>query len=271
MNNGHPLPIVLHHGMFGFGQFQFGNFRMSYFTGVDKEIARRGHPIVVSRVHPTGGIARRARQLKETILRQLSILNRENDKVLLLAHSMGGLDARYMISKLGMEDRVAALLTVTSPHRGSAYADWAVRHLGRRLGGIQLMNFLGVDVQGVVDVTTEGAARFNDEVPDAPGVQYFSVSCARPWKQMTPLLMPSYHLIYAAEGDNDGLVSVRSSTWRTHLGVWPADHLHSINKRYLLEVGETRTGDITPYYMKALETVLRAVGAPTPPHRIAAG
>ena len=253
------IPIVLHHGMFGFGQFQFGKFRMSYFTGVDKELARRGHPIVISRVHPTGGIPRRARQLKETIFRQLSILGLEGRKVVVLAHSMGGLDARYMISKLGMEDRVAALLTVTAPHRGSAYADWAVRHLGRRLGGLQVMNFLGFDVQGVVDTTMEACERFNEEVPDVPGIRYFSVSCARPWKQITPLLMPSYALIYDVEGDNDGIVSVRSSRWGEHLGVWPADHLHSINKRYLIEVGEHKTGDITPYYTAALDKVLSSL------------
>jgi len=250
------IPIVLHHGMFGFGQFQVGNFRMSYFTGVDREIARRGHPLIVSRVHPTGAIARRAMQLKETVLRQSAILGLGGRKLLVLAHSMGGLDARYMISKLAMADRVAALLTVTTPHRGSAYADWAVRNLGRRLGGLQVMNFLGIDVQGILDVTTEACARFNEEVKDAAGVKYFSVSCARPWAKSTPLLMQSNRVIYEAEGDNDGLVSVRSSTWGTHLGVWPADHLHSINKRYLVEVGEQKTGSITPYYMKALERVL---------------
>src|SRR5262249_5187529 len=34
------------------------------------------------------------------------------------AHSMGGLDARYMISRLGMAKRVLSLTTIATPHRG---------------------------------------------------------------------------------------------------------------------------------------------------------
>ena len=39
---------------------------------------------------------------------------------------MGGLDSRYMISKLDMADRVLSLTTLGTPHRGTAFADWAV-------------------------------------------------------------------------------------------------------------------------------------------------
>ena len=51
---------------------------------------------------------------------------------------MGGLDARYMIGQLGMADRVAALLTVTTPHRGSPYADWCGAPPGPRLRGLRV-------------------------------------------------------------------------------------------------------------------------------------
>src|SRR5947209_5831161 len=141
-NNSNPrsssmLPVVLHHGMFGFGNFQLGRFKLSYFAGgIEQAISQRGHPLIVSRVHPTAAIATRARQLKETILRRLEILGRPRDRVVIIAHSMGGLDARYMISCMGMENRVAALATISSPHHGSSYADWCLRHLGQRLGGL---------------------------------------------------------------------------------------------------------------------------------------
>ena len=249
------IPIVLHHGLFGFGNFELGGVKVSYFSGIDRAIAERGHPLIISRVHPTAGIATRARELKETILRQLDILGREKDPVLIIAHSMGGLDARYMISKLGMDDRVAALLTVTSPHRGSPYADWCLKHLGKRLGGLQLVNLLGLDVNAVIDLTTESCRRFNEEIHDSPRVKYYSVSAARPWHRVPPWAMHAHKVIADVEGENDSLVSVKSSTWATHLGVWPADHWHTINKRFVLELKEP-TGDITPYYMKALDRVL---------------
>jgi triacylglycerol lipase len=245
-------PIVLHHGLLGFGDVKVGPIKLSYFAGIDRAITERGHPLIVSRVHPTGSIERRARELKEIILRQLKVLDRDNGKVVIIAHSMGGLDARYMISKLGMDDRVAALVTITTPHRGSPYADWCLRNLGQRLGGLQLMNLIGLDVRAVSDLTTASCAAFNEEVLDAPGVRYFSVSAARPWHRVPPFAVHAHKVITDAEGPNDSLVSVKSSTWGEHLGVWPADHWHTINHRMVVELKD-RTGDITPYYVKVLD------------------
>ncbi len=253
------IPVVLHHGLFGFGQMSAGPVRLTYFRGIDHAIAAMGHPLIVSRVHPTAAVATRARQLKETILRQLEIMGRPREKVLLVAHSMGGLDARYMITKLGMDSHVAALLTVTTPHRGSPLADWCVRNLGNRLGGYRIMNLLGVDVQAAHDLCTETCAKFNEQVPDMPGVRYFSVSAARPWNKMPAFAIPSHRIIYQAEGDNDSIVSVKSSTYATHLGTWPADHFHTINKRFTLDLKDP-TGDIAPYWANAVKEVVQRAG-----------
>ena len=255
------IPIVLHHGLMGLGNIKAGPITLSYFRNIDRALAVRGHPLIVTRVHPTAGITTRARQLKETILRRLEILGRPRDPVLIVAHSLGGLDARYMIAKLGMDERVAALLTVSTPHRGTPYADWCLRHLGERLGGLRLMQTLGLDVQAVNDLTTESCRRFNEQVPDCPHVRYFSVGGARPWHRVPPFALHSYKVIFEAEGDNDSLVSVKSSTWATHLGVWPADHWHTINHRLVIELKD-RTGDITPYYLDALDK-MRQAGAQT--------
>jgi triacylglycerol lipase len=257
------VPIVLHHGLMGFGEFSAGPMKVSYFGRIGRGIAARGHPLIISWVHPTAGIVTRARQLKETILRQLDILGRPHEPVVVVAHSMGGLDARYMIARLGMEDRVAALLTVTTPHRGSPFADFSVLHLGR-LGALKLLGAAGVDVQGANDLTTWSCRKFNEQVPDSPKVKYFSISAARPWRLIPAFALPAYKLVYAAEGDNDSLVSVKSSTWGTHLGVWPADHWHTLNKRFVLELKDP-TGDITPYYLAALDKVLAGCGQHLPP------
>jgi triacylglycerol lipase len=255
----HPLPIILHHGLFGYESVGIGKFRWAYFQGIDKALRRAGYPIVVTKVHPTGGIARRATQLKSAIEAGLAELNGSGQgKFIIVGHSMGGLDARYMIQELGMADRVAALLTVTTPHRGSPYADWCVRHVGKRLGAFELMDFLGLDVDAARDLTTESCARFNERIKDVPGVKYFSVSAAREWPKVAPFVLHSHKVVFDAEGENDGLVSVRSSTWGTHLGTWRADHFHTINKRYVLEF-RNRTGNIAPYYVRAVEQVIASL------------
>lgn len=239
----------------GFGNFRIGRFRMAYFSGgIERAIAQRGHPLIVTRVHPTAGVATRARQLKQTILRQLEILGRSDEPVIILGHSMGGLDARYMITCLGMAPRVRALVTIATPHHGSAYADWCLRHLGQRLGGLGLARFLGLDVQAMIDLTTQSCERFNTVVPDSPQVRYYSISGARPWNKVPPFALHGWRILQAAEGDNDCLVSVRSSIWGKHLGVWPADHFHQINKRFVLEM-KNKTGDITPYYLSLLDAL----------------
>jgi len=249
------LPVILHHGFLGTGDIKLGPVKLSYFRGIDRAIASRGHPLIVTRVHPTGSIERRARELKEQILRGLKAQDCQRQRIILIAHSMGGLDARYMISKLGMDDQVAALLTVTTPHRGSSYADWCIENVGQRLGGLRLMKMLGLDIEALSDLTTANCRKFNRAVKNAPGVQYFSVSASRPWHRVPPFALHSFKVIEAAEGDNDGLVSVKSSTWGEHLGVWPADHFHSVNHKMIMEI-KNKTGDITPFYLKALEHVV---------------
>jgi len=64
-------------------------------------------------------------------------------------------------------------VTICTPHRGSAYADWCLENLGRKLGGIRLMKLLGLDVRAVRDLTPEYCARFNERYPDAPDVEVF--------------------------------------------------------------------------------------------------
>src|ERR1700690_2535874 len=111
-------PIVLHHGLFGHGDWHWGPLRWSYFKGIDRAIAARGYPLIITGVHPTAGVATRGRQLKETILRRLDEMGKRGERVVILAHSLGGLDARYMIRHLGMAGHVKALVTVCTPHHG---------------------------------------------------------------------------------------------------------------------------------------------------------
>jgi triacylglycerol lipase len=248
------LPVVLHHGLFGHGDIHLGPVKFSYFKGIDRAITNAGHPLIVTHVHPTSSIANRAAQLKEQILRRVHALGRGNPKVILMAHSMGGLDARYAVSKLGMDRHVAAVVTISTPHRGSPFADWVLDNLGRKMRGMQLANFLGLDLRAAMDLTTVGCEEFNKTVLDMPGVKYYSVSAARPWMMIPPFALFSHRVVQLMEGDNDGLVSVKSSTWGEHQGTWKADHWHTINRRWMPEL-KNPTGDIAPLWLKLLETV----------------
>jgi triacylglycerol lipase len=250
------IPIILHHGLFGYDQLSLGRLKISYFHRIDRALAAAGHPLILSRVHPTAPIERRASELKKNILREINRQSLAGRKMLLIAHSMGGLDARYMIHRLGMAGHIAALLTISTPHHGSPYADWCLRHIGQRLRALRLFQQLGIDVRGIHQLTPRACHRFNEQIPNHPAVRYFSISAARPWHHVPPFAWYSHHLIQQAEGDNDGLVSVRSAQWGTHLATWPADHWHTVNKRFVLEL-KNPTGDITPHYLDAVQRIAR--------------
>jgi len=248
-----PTPIVLHHGLFGFGNFKLGPVAVSYFRGVDRALAERGHPLIVPRVHPTGSIERRAGRLKAVIERESAARGLDGRRVVVVAHSMGGLDARHMVTHLGMARRVAAIVTVSTPHRGSSYADWCLTHLCERLGAFKVTDLLGLDVSAVNDLTRDACARFNAATPDAAGVRYYSVAAARPRHRVAPVFYHSHGVVTANEGENDGLVSVASAQWGECLGTWAADHLHVIGRRLAPELLEPVTGDIAPYYLRAMD------------------
>jgi triacylglycerol lipase len=140
---------------------------------------------------------------------------------------MGGLDARYMVSRLGMDSRVLSVTTVGTPHRGTAFADWGVSRFARLAE--PLLRFLFIPAEAFRDLTTDSCRRFNEEVPDVPGVRYLSVAgrCERAWIGLEWLL--PYRMVERAEGPNDGVVSVASATWGEHTDVWPGDHLNLVN------------------------------------------
>jgi triacylglycerol lipase len=221
------------------------------FVGIDRLCSERGCVPVLTQVHPTASVQRRARQLKTAILERIG----RDSRFVIIAHSMGGLDARHMIRHLGMSERVAALVTICTPHRGSTYADWSLRHL-KRFGAMRLLRSMGLDVRAARDLTTARCRLFNQRTPDVPSVRYYSVSAARPMRQISPLLMQPYLIVRRAEGANDGLVSVRSATWGEHLGTWPVDHLHVLNLRFTIEL-LTRGGDVRPRYASILDRLER--------------
>lgn len=210
-------------------------------------------------MHPCASIPRRAEQLKASILRQLSNGNHAPAKLILIAHSLGGLDARYMLSHLGMADHIAALLTITTPHRGASLADLCLKHLNRRFPLYAALRATGLDIGAATDVTRPAMAAFNAATPDHPAVRYFSVTCS-PANQ----IRPKYRLIHAAiarlEGENDGTVAVASARWGTHLAHWPVDHVQALNRHPLMYNPRTRPdADIPQRYVAAVQQVQEAL------------
>ncbi len=209
-------PVVLAHGLLGFDKIAVGGREHSYFRGVTGHLMRVGAEVHRPRVPSYASIAPRAEELAR-VVNQIRAR-----KVNIIAHSMGGLDARYAIAKLGLADRVASLITIGTPHLGTPVAD-----LGARLSELlKLKALLGrvVDVEAFHDLTTARMERFNRDVADVPGVVYASVVGRIDRGRAHPLLWATHAYLSERAGANDGMVPVSSQRWGEVLQEIEADH-----------------------------------------------
>lgn len=150
----------------------------------------------------------------------------------IVAHSMGGLDARYMLAVLRPAVDVRSLTTIATPHRGSHVADELLRRVGpvwrpRVYGALERV---GVATGAFGQLSAEYMREvFNEEVRDVEGVRYLSYGAAFEPGWMS-VFRRSHRLLKEAEGENDGLVSVESSRWGEYKGTLVGvSHLDLIN------------------------------------------
>ena len=144
------------------------------------------------------------------------------EKVNIIAHSKGGLEARMAASSLGAGAKIASITTVATPHRGSGTVD----RLFRMPRGLFSLAAFAVDnwIRVVGDkkpdflevcrgFTTEAMARFNRDNPDVPGIFYQSYACVmgHPFSDIN--LSTANFVVDRLEGPNDGLVTVTSASW----------------------------------------------------------
>jgi triacylglycerol lipase len=212
-------PVVFCHGMLAFSFLRFQvPVEPNCFVPLRSLLRQRRLHALFPHVSPTGGVAVRAQALREQIQRWT------REPVNLIAHSMGGLDARYLISHLAMANRVRSLTTISTPHRGTYLADWFLQTFDWRLPLMATLQVLGYDLDGFRDCRPTVCQRFNELTPDDPRVQYFSYGAEVASHRVSPALRRGWSLLSHWEGANDGMVSRQSASWGTYLGTLQADH-----------------------------------------------
>jgi triacylglycerol lipase len=212
-------PVVLVHGVLGFVRRTVTRLlSFSYFQGVQEHLVDAGVPVTTVALPPAASVQARARALGEAIDRLGAA------RVNVVAHSMGGLDARWYVGRLGGHRRVASLTTIATPHRGTYLADWGGLRVGRALAGWRVLADLGIDAGAFPDLGRDVSDERNALLERDPTVPTFSYGAARPWWGIAAPLQVSFRLLQRAEGPNDGLVSVASSRHGEYLGTLDADH-----------------------------------------------
>jgi triacylglycerol lipase len=166
-------------------------------------------------------------------------------KVNIIAHSMGGLDIRYALAKLDIADHVASLTTISTPHHGTSLAELTLKTpeairdkladfldwMGDRIYPHTKSDAVASAAQLTRKYITEV---FNPEIPDVPGIPYYSYSSAVGKGTDHPIRVIARYQnnhIYENEGLNDGMVSVESSKWGEHIETLHLSHLEQMNMR----------------------------------------
>ncbi len=264
---GAPYPLVFLHGMGGFEQLRLGKVSLDYWEGLAVSLAKDGETeVFITQAPVYATSAARAKALKPQIDAVLTKTGRA--KVNLVGHSQGGIDARYIASPagLGYGDRVASVVTIATPHRGSRVADASLGLVSGLPQGVvdDVVNgFLGLlektaydlksdpDLRGQATELTEKfmTQTFNPTIVDDPRVYYASyagrtnlrtgaLACDKATyanepgvvDAVNPLLRPT--ALFLEDGVkvvvNDGLVTVDSARWGEFLQCVPADHLKEI-------------------------------------------
>ncbi len=264
---GPPYPILLAHGFFGFEHLAGLDF-VPYWYGVPEHLASLGHTVCTGVVDPFNDSTDRGMQLLDQAIACAAATGHE--KINILAHSQGGLDAR-VVAHL-QPDLVASVTTVATPHHGTPIADiatglspspasaavldWITQTLGAPLWD-EVGNETSL-YEALYQMSQPGITVFNATYTDAPGVLYVSVTgrtglhaggeACEPTSVPPPLLVGAFEgsldttdtlfLVPEAilsdgifsQSPNDALVRAADARWGEFLGCVPADHLDEVGQ-----------------------------------------
>lgn len=214
-------PILLVHGI----GIRDDLWLLDYWGDIPESLIKEGAQVYLAGHGAWNTIESNGEALKQRIEEILEQTGAE--KINMIAHSKGGLDSRYMISQLGMEDKVASLTTINTPHRGSSMADIAMGIVNHQsFWGDEALNAFhwlfwredGTAKEAGAQLSPDYLMEFNKTVIDSPKVYYQSYSSHLSEDYPEGFWRSLYSILKESEGENDGLVSIESAKWGNYKG-----------------------------------------------------
>lgn len=231
-------PLILVHGI-GFRDLKYFN----YWGRIPGRLARYGGRVWYGCQQAWGTIENNAAALKQTVCQVMEQTGCQ--KVNIIAHSKGGLDARWMISHLNMGGAVASLTTIATPHRGSELLDLlcrlpdpVYRLITRQIDRVfaKVGDPCPDAYHASRQLSPAFCAQFNEQTPDDPRVYYQSYAAAMGGFSSDFLLSIPWLLLRLTGGENDGLVCVPSAQWGKFRGVLRGKNRRGISHGDLIDL-----------------------------------
>lgn len=215
-------PLLMIHGM-GFRDRK----HINYWGRIPRRLEQLGCRIFYGYQDSNAGVEDNAEIIARRIREIISETGAE--KLNIIAHSKGGLEARYAISTLGCGEYVASLTTINTPHNGSKTVDllmklpkWLMRAALKLADGwFFLLGDKKPNTYAAVSAfTTEAAAEFNRNQKDAEDVYYRSYAFTMKHPFGDIFMWLSSAIVWAIEGQNDGLLTPAAVKYGDFRGVF---------------------------------------------------
>lgn len=220
------MRLVLAHGILGFGTDRF-DFGINYFNGVRAIFEKQGFEVFEPTVDPLGSLEVRSNQLAEKLAQRWN----DGGDIYVVAHSMGGLDARRVIARFKIGACIKKLITIATPHYGSPVAD-AV--LGKNSALLALIpNQLRAALEQASGALNDLTTRNQLQDSNRDWVDYQAIACTirdKGFFKNSPLFALSQAIGKLNNEPNDGVVPFASAVGANSVySIWEGfDHNDAI-------------------------------------------
>jgi triacylglycerol esterase/lipase EstA (alpha/beta hydrolase family) len=209
-------PVVLVHGIIAHDRAS----NIKFWGRIPEALMSRGIEVFFGNTDAWGTYETNALLLRMTIEHIVS--QTKTEKVNIIAHSKGGIDARYLIWKHGFGGKIASLTTVCTPHHGSEIADLIYnKKITHKKFTRKVLSAFG-ELYGdaspnlcklIYQLTTARMKKFNEKITMDDNVFYQSLYTTIEDASDIKIFPYTYSYIHKISGDNDGLVSECSAQW----------------------------------------------------------
>lgn len=223
-------------------------------------------PFYYGNTAPWGSVRNNAEMLRSTMM---DITTKTDiQKFNLIAHSKGGIDARYMIAKLNEANMVASLTTISTPHLGTPIADFFLeKYLSEESITKKIVEKIASlfggkspdPIELIRNLSTSNMQRFNKEYRNNNNVYYQSIASTMNTPQDDLFYALSFKYLRRTAGENDGMVPLENTKWGEKF-----DHIKTtkgISHAGITDIGRMRIGNlnIPQVYLDIVER-LKSIG-----------
>lgn len=256
-------PILMVHGVF------FRDFRyLNYWGRIPAALEANGATIFYGNHQSAASVADSGREIADRI--QQIVKETGCGKVNIIAHSKGGLDSRYAISKLGMAPYVASLTTINTPHRGCEFADYLLGKIPEKQqqavanaynSALKKLGDTNPDfIAAVTDLTASACEALNRELPDPQDVYIQSTgSCMKKPSGGRFPLNTTNAFVKQFDGENDGLVGYESFKWGSNFIYLKPQGRRGISHGDVIDLNRENidTFDVREFYVELVSDLKR--------------